>query len=127
MAPFDESAAPAAAAALAAVRAHDLHELGAAARAAVVTGGVTFSSDGDPDFHLDPVPRVIPAEDWAPLEAGLAQRVRAVDRFAADAYGERAIVAARVVPARVLDSCEYLEPGVQGVWPAGDCWVGVAG
>jgi carboxylate-amine ligase len=127
MAPFDESAAPAAAAALDAVRAHDLQELAAAARAAVVAGAVTFSSDGDPDFHLDPVPRVIAAEDWAPLEAGLAQRVRALDRFAADANGEREIVAAGVVPARVIDSCEYLEPGARGVRPAGECWVGVAG
>src|SRR4051794_28340128 len=105
MAPFDESAAPAAAAALAAIHARDLRELAAGAREAVVAGGVTFSSQGDPDFHLDPVPRVIAAEDWAPLEAGLAQRVRALDQFAADAYGERAIVAEGVVPARMLDTC----------------------
>src|SRR4051812_30037247 len=103
MAPYDESAAPAAAAALAAVRARDLRELTAGARAAVVEGGVTFSSlSGEPDFHMDPVPRVIPAGEWAVLEAGLAQRVRALDRFAADAYGDRAIVAAGVVPERVI-------------------------
>jgi carboxylate-amine ligase len=94
----------------------------------VVAGGVTFSSaDGEPDFHLDPVPRVIAAADWAPLAAGLTQRVRALDRFAADAYGERAIVAAGVIPERVLDSSVYAEPGARGVRPAGDAWVGIAG
>jgi uncharacterized circularly permuted ATP-grasp superfamily protein len=128
MAPYDESAAPAAAAALAAVQAHDLHELAAGARAAVVEGGVRFSSvDGEPDFHVDPVPRVIPAPEWEALEAGLAQRVRALDRFVADAYGERAIVAAGVMPERVLDSAEYGEPGARGVEPGGDAWVGIAG
>jgi uncharacterized circularly permuted ATP-grasp superfamily protein len=128
MAPYDESAAPAAAAALAAVRAHDLHQLAARARAAVVAGGVSFASvEGEPDFHFDPVPRVIGATDWEPLEAGLAQRVRALDRFAADAYGPRAIVAEGVVPARVLDSSAYAEPDARGVRPAGDAWVGIAG
>jgi carboxylate-amine ligase len=83
--------------------------------------------DGEPDFHLDPVPRVIAGDDWAELERGLAQRVRALDRFAADAYGERAIVTAGVVPERVLDSSDYAEPAARGVRPAGDAWVGVAG
>jgi uncharacterized circularly permuted ATP-grasp superfamily protein len=38
-------------------------------------------------FVVDPVPRVFPATEWAGLEAGLAQRVRALDRFVADVYG----------------------------------------
>jgi uncharacterized circularly permuted ATP-grasp superfamily protein len=124
MAPYDESSAPAAAAVLAAVRAQDLRELGARVRAAVSTGGVTFAGPG---FHVDPVPRVIAADEWAPLEAGLAQRVRALDRFAADAYGAREIVAAGVVGEHVLDSSRYAEPQARGVRPAGDAWVGVAG
>jgi uncharacterized circularly permuted ATP-grasp superfamily protein len=128
MAPFDEGAAPAAAAALAAVRAHDLDALAAATRDALDTGDVSFASvDGDASFNLDPVPRVIPAGEWAHLEAGLSQRVRALDRFAADAYGERRIVAEGAIPARVLDSAECAEPGAVGVRPAGDAWVGVAG
>ena len=36
-------------------------------------------------------------------------------------------MAAGVVPARVLDSSEYSEPGARGVRPAGDAWVGIAG
>jgi uncharacterized circularly permuted ATP-grasp superfamily protein len=125
---YDEGAGPAAEAALAAVRAVEPRQLAAGVARAVEAGGVSFSSiGGNPDFHLDPVPRVIGAGEWEALAAGLAQRVRALDRFAADAYGAREIVAAGVVPPRVLESGEGLEDGVQGVRPAGDAWVGIAG
>src|SRR4051794_947751 len=118
--PYDEAAAPAAAAALAAVRDRDLDELSAAALRAVEAGGVTFAAlQGDTSFHLDPVPRVIEAADWEPLEAGLAQRVRALDRFAADAYGAREIVAAGGGPGRGVESAGGREPAAPGGRPAG--------
>jgi uncharacterized circularly permuted ATP-grasp superfamily protein len=114
--------------ALDAVRAVAPGELEAGVARAVEAGGVSFFSvGGDASFHLDPVPRVIAGEEWEPLAAGLAQRVRALDRFAADAYGAREIVAAGVVPERVLDSGEGREPRVHGVRPRGDAWVGIAG
>ena len=68
--------------------------------------GVTFRvGDGDTDrlFPLDLVPRLITSEDWEHLTAGLAQRVRALEAFLRDAYGDRKIVADGVVPATVVD------------------------
>ncbi|MHA6784761.1 glutamate--cysteine ligase [Pseudonocardia saturnea] len=68
--------------------------------------GVTFRlGDGEPDrlFPLDLVPRIVTAEDWAGLSAGLVQRVRALEAFVRDVYGERRIVADSVVPASVVD------------------------
>jgi uncharacterized circularly permuted ATP-grasp superfamily protein len=48
--------------------------------------GVDFGGgEGGEPFRLDLVPRVITAEEWSVLERGLAQRVRALDRFVADA------------------------------------------
>ena len=53
--------------------------------------GVRFSSiEGDLDFYVDPVPRVISATDWEPVKRGLAQRVRALNAFVADVYGRSA-------------------------------------
>src|SRR3954471_12704426 len=89
---------------------HDPAALLDAAR--VAAEDVTF--DGGP-FHLDPVPRVISADDWSVLEAGLLQRVRALDAFCADVYGSRQIVADDVMPARVIDTIDTLEPGMCGV------------
>jgi uncharacterized circularly permuted ATP-grasp superfamily protein len=114
--------------ALEAVAAHDLAELQERVSGRVRAAGVGFSSaDGDEDFLLDAVPRVLEAGEWARLEAGLAQRVRALDRFLADVYGERRSIAEGVVPERVVAGAELLEPGMQGVRPPGDAWVGLAG
>src|SRR5262249_29381093 len=58
---------------------------------------------------------------------GLAQRVRALNAFVADAYGERRIVAEGVVPAYVIDTAEYYEPAVRGIEPPSGSWIGIAG
>ncbi len=68
--------------------------------------GVTFRvADGAPDrlFPLDLVPRIVTADDWAGLTAGLAQRVRALEAFVRDIYGARRIVADGLIPAQVVD------------------------
>jgi uncharacterized circularly permuted ATP-grasp superfamily protein len=91
-------------------------------------GGVRFSSvEGDPRFYVDPVPRVITAAEWEPVKRGLAQRVRALNAFVADVYGARRIVAEGVVPAAVIESADYYEPGMRGIEPPSGVWIGVAG
>ena len=102
---------------------HDPAALAVAARAAI--DGVTFGAKGDERFHLDPVPRVIAAAEWDELAAGLAQRVRALEAWCADVYGARAIVRDGVVPARVIETIDTLEPRLQGVELP--LWIGVAG
>jgi uncharacterized circularly permuted ATP-grasp superfamily protein len=89
--------------------------------------GVDFGGDGEREpFRLDLVPRVLTAEEWGLLERGLAQRVRALDRFVADAYGEQEIVDSGVLPARVLESCDHFERQLVGL-PAPPVRVGIAG
>jgi carboxylate-amine ligase len=67
--------------------------------------GVTFRVGDEPErlFPLDLIPRIVTADDWDELTAGLSQRVRALEAFLRDVYGERAIVADGVVPAAVVD------------------------
>ena len=90
----------------------DLRRLEDEVRGRLRRRGVTFGSGGD--FRVDPVPRVITADDWAPLAAGLIQRVRALNRFVADVYGDQRIVAAGVVPAAAIETAEYFEPQLRG-------------
>lgn len=92
---------------------------------ALEKAGVTFGAKGDERFLIDPIPRVISADEWSGLEAGLVQRTLALDRFCADAYGARRIVDEGVMPARVLDTIETYEPELQGFELP--LWVGVAG
>ena len=121
-------ARPEARAALEAVLRHDPGRLMRDVHDGCEHAGIGFAAvDGGSGFHVDPVPRVIGADEWAELEAGLAQRVRALNAFVADAYGDRAIVAAGVVPERVLDDAEFYEPAATELHPPGDLWIGVAG
>ena len=53
--------------------------------------------------------------------------MRALNAFVADVYGERRIVAEGVLPQRVLDSADNLEPAMAGVRPRDGVWIGIAG
>ena len=113
---------------LEAVLAHDLTALAQAVHDDIDGRGIKFAAvNGDDSWHVDPIPRVIGRADWERLEAGLAQRARALNAFVADVYGRRRIVAEGVVPQRVLDTAEHLEPALAGVVPPDGVWVGIAG
>ncbi len=95
----------------------DLADLQARVGRTLEDRDVTFSGER---FTIDPVPRVIAAGEWAQLERGLIQRVRALSMFVADVYAERRIVQAGIVPARVIDSADHHEPAMRGAkLPAG--------
>jgi len=67
--------------------------------------GVTFRVSDVAEnrlFPLDLVPRIVTADDWTGLQAGLTQRVRALEMFLADVYGERAAIADGVFPASLV-------------------------
>jgi uncharacterized circularly permuted ATP-grasp superfamily protein len=91
--------------------------------------GVRFGSSTDPRvFAVDPVPRVLAADEWTPLAAGLAQRVRALNRFLTDIYGAREVVKAGVLPERVIQTARLYEPlAAELPPPPGGVFAGVAG
>ncbi len=74
--------------------------------------GITFTVYGDDDgvertFPLDLVPRIIPADEWDHVEAGVAQRVTALNRFLDDLYvGEQAAINDGVVPRWLLQTAD---------------------
>jgi carboxylate-amine ligase len=68
--------------------------------------GITFSVAGEAAtrlFPFDLVPRIVPADAWGQLQAGLVQRVRALDAFLNDVYTDRVAVKDGVVPDWVID------------------------
>ncbi len=75
--------------------------------------GITFTvySDAtaiDRILPFDLIPRVITAKEWRALEAGLIQRVRALNLFLHDVYHDQHILADGVVPrALVLGNAAY--------------------
>lgn len=93
----------------------NLHELSATVERVLADSRVTFGGDR---FVVDPVPRLIDADEWAGLERGLTQRMRALNAFLHDAYGARRIVDAGIVDAATIDRAEGYEPDLQGRLPA---------
>jgi uncharacterized circularly permuted ATP-grasp superfamily protein len=96
---------------LASLAGTDLATLTAAIAGDLERHGVRFGgADGFTPFHVDAVPRILPADEWRSLSSALVQRARALNAFVSDVYGPREIVAAGVVPAHVIDTAPQLEP-----------------
>ena len=91
--------------ALAALGVDDLAERGALRDRSLRDQGITFSLSGEErPIPLDLLPRVISGEEWAVLEFGVSQRVRALEAFLADVYGPQQILAEGIVPRRLVAS-----------------------
>jgi len=76
--------------------------------------GITFAVYPDTQgtekvFPFDVIPRLIEASTWERLEAGLKQRLRALNLFLDDVYGRKLILKQRAIPPEiVLSSSLYL-------------------
>src|SRR3954453_22181559 len=106
----------------------DLHELELAVAADLHSRGVMFqSAKGGSRFRMDPGPRLLRGDEWDELEAGLTQRVRALNAFLTDAYGPRRIVEAGVVPDHVIEEADGFEPWMQDVHVPHAAYAGMAG
>lgn len=90
--------------------------------------GITFDHHGrEHTFPFDLLPRVIPPEEWQHLDAGLRQRIRALDMFAADVYGERRSIADGVVSAGLLATSSGYRREAHAVRPPMGRWIHLAG
>ncbi|MBK7261487.1 MAG: circularly permuted type 2 ATP-grasp protein [Rubrivivax sp.] len=79
--------------------------------------GITFAVYGAKDeggsgterlIPFDVIPRVIPRQEWVDMEAGLRQRVSALNRFIHDVYHGQEILKAGIVPAdQVLNNTQF--------------------
>ena len=75
---------------------------------AFIDQGITFSLSGqERPFPLDLVPRVISAAEWNRLERGITQRVKALECYLDDVYGDQEILNDGVIPRRLITSCEH--------------------
>jgi uncharacterized circularly permuted ATP-grasp superfamily protein len=90
--------------------------------------GITFSLSGEErPFPLDLVPRIIPADEWAVIESGAVQRVRALEAFLADVYGPMLAVADGVIPRRLVVTSSHFHRAAAGIEPPNGVRIHVAG
>ena len=90
--------------------------------------GVTFShSGGESVFPLDLIPRLIPADEWAAIEAGVVQRIRALEAFLADVYGEQHVLKDGVVPYSLVATSTHFHRPAAGIEPANGVRIHLSG
>jgi len=98
--------------------------------------GITFAVYGTKDedgagterlIPFDVIPRIIPKREWQQLEAGLRQRVNALNRFVHDVYHGQEIVRAGLVPQEQVSRNTQFRPEMVGVDVPGGVYSHIAG
>ncbi len=90
--------------------------------------GVTYNVYADPDgsdrpWALDPLPLIIPPDEWREISAAVGQRAALLNAMLADLYGEQRLLAEGLLPpALVFGQHGYLWP-CQGMRPPGGVWL----
>jgi uncharacterized circularly permuted ATP-grasp superfamily protein len=104
-----------------------------AADLAIKEMGITFTvyseNEGmiDRSWPFDIIPRIISKKEWDVIEAGLIQRVKALNMFIDDLYHDQQIVKDGVLPAEVLKDSKNFRPQCVGVSPPQRVWAHICG
>ena len=103
--------------------------------------GITFTVYGDDEaderiIPIDCLPRVMSSAEWRHLEAGLTQRLKALNLFLDDVYGKSRvkdlygkprIVHDGVIPDDVIRDCPQYREEMQGFSAPHGTWVSICG
>jgi uncharacterized circularly permuted ATP-grasp superfamily protein len=100
--------------------------------ATIMAMGITFtvySEAGNIDrvWPFDPIPRVMGRKEWESIQAGLKQRLRALNLFINDLYNEQQIIKDGVFPAEVLEGSGNFRPQCVGIAPCFGVWAHICG
>jgi uncharacterized circularly permuted ATP-grasp superfamily protein len=109
-----------------------LRERQQAAELAIRAMGITFTvyedaSNIDRAWPFDLLPRVLTTQEWSRTARGLEQRLRALNLFIADIYGDQKIIEDGVVPRALIEQSPNFRPECAGVQPPFDVWAHVCG
>ena len=94
--------------------------------------GITFTvySDGEgieKIFPFDVIPRIISAAEWLHIEAGIKQRLKALNLFLKDVYHEQAILNDAIIPPALVHSCPNFLKEMVGVDVPFDIYTHISG
>ncbi|WP_041369026.1 circularly permuted type 2 ATP-grasp protein [Methylocella silvestris] len=94
--------------------------------------GITFAVYGEKDagerlIPFDIIPRIMLRSEWTRLEAGLLQRVKALNAFLKDVYGAQEIIKSGKIPADLILNNPEFRPEMVGRPVPHDIYVQIAG
>ena len=110
----------------------ELQDRSHAAELAMHVMGITFTvyNDGsgiDRAWPFDIIPRVISAREWKRTEAGLKQRVRALNCFIDDIYHDQRIIKDKVFPKEIIAESTNFREHCVGIDPPLGIWAHICG
>ena len=99
---------------------------------ALLSAGITFNVYSEEEgteriFPFSLIPRIVGAQEWEVVDAGLKQRLRALNLFLVDLYGEQRILKEKVVPEEIVLSSPGYKPEMAGFKPPLGVYAHVAG
>ncbi len=94
--------------------------------------GITFTVYGDDEAEeriipIDCLPGLMAAASWRQVETGLTQRIKALNLFLQDVYGDARIVHDGVIPEDVVFGCPQYRTEMQGYSPPHGSWAAICG
>ncbi|MEI6265044.1 MAG: circularly permuted type 2 ATP-grasp protein [Sphingobacteriia bacterium] len=119
-------------AALSKLQVQDLQQKHQLAAELFMSQGITFTVYNNDEgieriFPFDILPRIITAAEWAHVEAGIKQRLTALNLFLKDIYSDQQIIKDNIIPAELIASCPHFTHEVHGIKVAHDIYVHIAG
>ncbi len=99
---------------------------------ALMQMGITFTVYGAAEgtekiFPFDLVPRIVEAYEWGHIEAGLKQRIQALNAFIHDCYHKQDIINEGKIPRDLVLQAKSFRHQCVGLHPPGDIWCHVTG
>jgi uncharacterized circularly permuted ATP-grasp superfamily protein len=103
-----------------------------AAEQALFRMGITFNVYGDQAgtekiFPFDILPRIVAADEWAPIDRGLRQRVHALNLFIDDIYGSQKILKDGIIPSDLILTAKSFRKACIGLKPPNGIWCHITG
>jgi len=95
--------------------------------------GVTFTVYGESEegieriWPFDLIPRIITAQEWVKIESGLKQRVKALNLFLGDLYGEQRIIKDGVIPPELIYQGRDFRREIVGIVPPRGIYTHISG
>lgn len=94
--------------------------------------GVRFGIYKDGEYHdrlfpYDPIPRIIESNEFDEMEAGLKQRVNALNAYLRDVYSDKKVIKDGIIPEEYVYTSAGYFPQVNGVTPPGGVFAHIAG
>jgi uncharacterized circularly permuted ATP-grasp superfamily protein len=78
-------------------------------------------------WPMDPIPRIIPGDEWAVLERGLTQRIIALNLFLKDLYGDQLILRDKIIDPRLIYEGAFFRREFVGATVPRDVYIHICG